>query len=250
MFVGESGSGKTVAEASFPKPMEFMDFDGRIRGLLGAPWVDRSQIKYEYYPPRSPNLITKLNGKLEGMMGAVSVGQPLPETFITDSITNQNYAFICQAIPITHAERKSGPGGKWIGPIAMAGPEDYGLEAQACYDYISFLKSLPIPNVIISAHVVPTYSKEDPDNPFSATIISGERLSIRDKISANIQTNFDHIFKFERTTVNEKEKFWVTFRGGIARTAYANLPGGKHDVTGKNFYEFMMEKLNPPGEKK
>ena len=35
-------------------------------------------------------------------MTASSVGQPIPNTFITDSITSETYAFICQAIPLTH----------------------------------------------------------------------------------------------------------------------------------------------------
>lgn len=243
LFVGRSGSGKTVAEASFPKPIEFMDFDGRIRGLLGAPWIDRSEITYTYYPPKMDGLIPALNKKLEGMMTMASVGQPLPKTFVTDSITNQNYAFICQSIGLTHTgSNKAGDKkGRFIGPIAMAGIEDYGLEAQAAYDYMAFMKSLPFQNIIVSAHYIDRFGKDPAsDSEYAPSVLIGKKLSIRDKISENIQTHFDHIFEFERKVVNGHEKFYVLFRGDLARTSYEKLPEGQIDITGKNFYEVMM----------
>ena len=122
----------------------------------------------------------------------------------------------------------------------MWGPEDYGLEAQATYDYIAFLKSLPIPNIIISAHIIDRYGKADPDNAYSESVVIGEKLSIRDKISENIKSHFDHLFKFERNADGGQEKFYVTFRGGIARSSYSWLPFGRQDITGKDFYQFMM----------
>ena len=64
---------------------------------------------------------------------------------------------------------------------------------------------------------------------------------LRDKIGENIKTHFDHIFKFERQTINGQDKFFVTFRGDIARTSYSQLPSGRQDITGKNFYEYLMK---------
>ena len=136
MFVGRHHSGKTVAEASFPKPIDFEDFDGRIGGAQ-VPWLDQSGISYTYWPPKMPNMIGKLNEKLEGMLAASQIQTAgniqLPKTHVTDSITNQCYSFICQAIGLTHfqdSEKKTGKRGRWIGPIQMAGIEDYGLESQ------------------------------------------------------------------------------------------------------------------------
>lgn len=234
LFVGESKSGKTVAEASFPKPIHVMEFDGRIRGLLGAPWIKRDEITYTPYTPKQPNLIGTLNSELDGMLGLAIAGRLPTNTLCTDSITSLNHAFITQSIPLTHTGSK----GRWIGPIAMAGMEDYGLEAQATYDYIAFMKSLPITNVIVSAHVIPTYGKEDPDNPFSPNVVTGEKLSIREKIAANIAIHFDHVFRFEVNPA--RDKYFVTFRGGLASTSYAELPSGKIDITGKSLYEVMM----------
>jgi hypothetical protein len=234
--VGRSGSGKTVAEASFPGDKHFMDFDGRIGGLDGVDWIDRDKITYDYYPPRDKQLIGNINKKLDAWLVASSVGQHIPETLVTDSITSETYAYLCQSIPLTH----NGQSGKWLGPVAMAGPADYGLEAQATYDYMSFLRSLPINNIIVSAHYVDRYGKADQSNPYSENIVIGKKLSVRDKIGENIQIYFDHIMEFEREVVNDEERFYVTFRGDLARTSFSWLPAGKHDITGKNFYEFMI----------
>lgn len=240
LFVGPSGAGKTVAELSFEKPLDVEDFDGRIGGGQ-VPWLDMTGITYDYYAPKDPQLITKLNNKLDNylnaakLIGASSVIQ-LPKTHVTDSITNQTFAFLCAALPLTHGDvdkKRS----RWLGRVAMAGPEDYGFEAQAIYDYIAFLKSIPVRNVIVSAHFVDRYGKSDPDNPFSESIVIGKKLSVRDKIGTNIQTSFDHIFEFER----DVDRFYVTFRGDLARTSYDWLPKGRHEWTRKPFYEWMMK---------
>lgn len=248
MFVGRHHSGKTVAEASFPRPIDFEDFDGRIGGAQ-VPWLDMKDIEYTYWPPKQPNMIQKLNDKLVNMLALSQMqmagGLRLPKTHVTDSITNQCAAFISQAIAITHVgEDGKGKRGRWIGPVQMAGIEDYGLEAQGMGDYVAFLKSLPIQNIILSAHLIDQYGfakdEDGDDMPFAPRVVVGQKLSIRDKIGENIQTSFDHIFKFERETVGKEDKFFVTFRGGIACTSYDWLPYGRHDWTKKPFYEFMM----------
>lgn len=255
MFVGRHHSGKTVAEMSFPKPLQVEDFDGRITGGQ-VPWLDLKGIKYEPWPPRMEGFIQKLNQKLENMLSAAQMQMmgsaagdiiSLPKTHVTDSITNQTFAFIAHALGLTHEKEYEGKkikAGRWIGPIKMAGPEDYGLEAQATYDYFSTLRSMPIPNVIVSAHLVDMYgfAKDDEGNDliYAPKIVTGQKLSIRDKIGENIQTMFDHVFKFERETVGQTDKFYVTFRGGIACSAFDWLPYGRQEWTKKPFYEFMM----------
>ena len=253
MFVGRHHSGKTVAEASFPKPIDFEDFDGRIGGA-SVPFLDLKDITYTYWPPKMPNLIQKLNEKLDNMFAisqiqtSAAAGLRLPTTHVTDSITNQCFAFICQSISLTHMREddngKKRKSGRWIGPVGMAGPEDYGLESQGMGEYVAFLKSLPIQNVILSAHLVDQYGfdkDEDGDDLiYAPKVVVGQKLSIRDKIGENIQTSFDHIFKFERETDGKRDKFFVTFRGGIACTSYSWLPFGRQEWTDKNFYEFMM----------
>lgn len=247
LFVGRSGSGKTVAACSFDKPVQNEDFDGRIGGAQGLSFQSEEGISYNAWPPKSSGLITKLNETLEGYHSLAILGSPIPKTHITDSITNMTQTFVSQALEVTHQRADSKKGqekrGRYLGAIAMPGPEDYGLESQATYDYIAFIKSIPFQNVIVTAHLLQEWGKPKDDAgdpmPYEANIVIGEVLSCRPKIGENIQTSFDHIFRFERETVGREEKYYVNFRGGIARTSYNWLPSGRQEWTKKNFKEFM-----------
>lgn len=265
MFVGRSGSGKTVAAVSFPKPVEVEDFDGRIGGAQieengkQVLWLPLKDVNYNYYPPRKEGMVQELNDHLEQLNNNYKLAPAIqvPVTHVTDSITNECYAFICQSIPLTHwytdEKGKKTPKGRWIGAISMSGPEDYGFESQGIADYVSWLKTLPIPNIIITAHFVDVYGKPKDENgnelPYANSEVVGKKLSIRDKIGENIQTHFDHIFEFER----KKDRFFVTFKGGdMARTSWSWLPKGEKEWTGKNFHQFMMsfKKEQPSAEEK
>jgi hypothetical protein len=236
LFVGPTKSGKTVAECSFPGPIKVLDFDGRIRGILGAPWIDKSQIDYEAYPPRvganDKPVYQRINNDLEALLIMCTNGQNRYKTIILDSLTSETFAILCDAVSLTK--------GKMIGTTKMAGPEDYGFEATNTYNILAFLRSLPIQNIIVSAHVVDKYGKKNPSDPYSESVVVGEKLSVRDKIGENVGIYFDHCFRFDREVVADKERFTVQFRSDLASTSYPNLPFGKVDITGKNFYEEML----------
>lgn len=245
LFIGESGTGKTCAACSFPKPVENLDFDGRIRGAMGLPWLDINGVTYESFPPRENGMIARLNKKLEAMQVIADMAgmspMTLPKTEILDSLTSECFAMVMQAMPLTHSNDKDDKKkGKYLGVTPMAGPEDYGFEAQTTYSLMSWLRSMPIQNVIVSAHVIPVYGKADPSNPYSENIPIGEKLSVRDKIGANVQIYFDHIFRFRKYEAGNFDKFTVQFQGGLCRTAWSFLPRGEIDITGRNFYELLM----------
>lgn len=243
LFVGKSGTGKTVAGCSFPKPLHADDFDGRIGGAQDLSFQDTEGIDYTYFPPKQPALISSINKHLELYLTnamlltkSMNSGIDFPKTWLLGSLTNATFAFRAQAMSLTHADGK----GRVLGGVSLSGPEDYKLEAQVTYDYIAFLKSLPLQNVILDAHIVDRYGKSNPDDKYSESVVIGEKLSITDKLGENVQTHFDHIFKFEREADSRSERFFVWFRGGIARSSYSWLPLGRHEWTGRNFYEFMM----------
>lgn len=259
LFVGKSGSGKTCAECSFPKPIKVLDFDGRIRGILGAPWIDRSSgIDYEYYPPRvgKPGAAQmkftyeRVNNDLEALYTLCQVGQNRYQTLILDSLTTMTYALICDSIPLSH--QQGGPGGskkgKYMGSLPMAGPEDFGFENTNSQNIMAYLRAIPIPNIIVSAHIVDRYGlpiKVENDGTahevdYADRVIVGEKLSIRDKLAENIPVYFDHVFRFDKDFVNNREKFKVQFRSDLARTSYGKLPN-EIDVTGKSFYDAMIK---------
>lgn len=239
-FLGRSKSGKSFAAASFPKPILVHDFDGRARGMLGAEGLvpDLDQIEVNAYPPKGgmEKFLNNLN-ILELQLQTKSCPY---KTLILDSITTQTHACIVEAMGLTK--------GKMIGKQKMAGPEDYGYEAQQTYAVLDFLKAMPI-NVIVSAHLVDKFGKVNPSDPYSASDVVGEKLSIRDKIGENLLLNFDEVYRFERREGLTGMKHYVKFRSDIAATTYRQLPNGEVDITNKNFYQTWLELINK-GENK
>lgn len=247
LLVGASGTGKTAFACSFPGETYVMDFDGRIRGLLGCPWIDRSKVEYDSFPPKMEGLLKKVDDKLEVMSINGRNGQLKTKNIILDSVTSETYAMLTQAVALTHSlGGKDSTGqnrnkvGKYIGSVAMADPGDYGFEATNTYNIISCLRSIPGVNIFVTAHVVQMYGKTNPDDSYSPSVVIGEKLSLRDKISENIQVYFDHIFRFNKYEVNDEIKHTVKFRSDIARTAYAALPNGEIEITGKSGWEVMQ----------
>lgn len=240
LFVGPSKNGKTVAACSFPGPIKVMDFDGRIAGILGAPWIDKSQVDYDYYPPRVGSsdkpTYEKVNDDLELLLVNARNGTNKYKTLIVDSLTSAAFAMLCDAIPLTHQKGK----GKSIGTLKMPDPGDYGFEAINISNLLACLRSIPGMNVIVSAHVIDKYGRANPEDAYSEKVVVGEKLSLRDKIAENSGIYFNNCFRFDKEMLGEREKYTVQFRSEIAGTSLANLPNGKHDITGKNFYNELM----------
>lgn len=251
LFCGPSGCGKTVAAASFPAPWNW-DFDGRIRGVKGAPWLEGRKIGYTYYPPKvGPNVVTKtvwerFNQDLEVLMINCTNNQRPFDTGILDSLSSMTLAFVLDALPITHAgNNKAGSqSGRFIGKMPMAGPDDYNFESTGTASVLAFLRSIPLPNLIVSAHLIDRYGKTNPEDPYSPSIVIGQKLSLRDKISAVVPTYFDHVFEFTREMHNDGPHFIVVTRSDFARTTFSKLPT-RMDITNLDFYKELMRYALP-----
>ena len=257
LFVGPKHSGKTCAACTVrssdeTKRIKVLDADGRIRGILGCPWIKRNLIDYDYFTPKisqgNQNFYTRLNNSLEGLIGQCNSMVNPYETYIADSLTAVCANFIQDALPLTHTGSKGEAKGKSFGVLQMPGPEDYGFESTGTASFLSCLRSLPIKNVIVTAHVIDKYDKPRLPNgqkdTFADSIVVGEKLSLRDKISANIGIYFDHIFRFDRRMVGEQEHFYVEFIGDLACTSFPGIIVGEHDITGKNFWKYLMSLLS------
>jgi hypothetical protein len=250
LFVGPKHSGKTVAACSWrtTKRIKVLDGDGRIKGILGAPWIDKDKIDYDYFAPRiagnKETFFERVNNDLDALLVQIETGRCPYETYVSDSATAFCNNLIIDAVPLTHAEGK----GKKLGTLNMAGPEDYGFESTGMNSYLSFLRSLKI-NVIMTAHVVDKYDKpmitdqrgRTYKDQYADSIKVGEKLSLRDKISANVSIYFDHIFRFDRQMVQGDEHFYVEYIGDIACTSFPGLKPGTHDITGKDFRKFTLD---------
>ena len=248
LFCGPSGSGKTGAAASFDNP-HIWDFDGRVRGILGCPWLKDKKISYQYYPPKvgaSVNLKTvweRYNQDLEVLMINCNNGTRPFDTGVFDSISSYTLALVLDALPITHASndaRGGKAGGRFIGKMPMAGPDDYNFESTGTASTLAFLRSIQIPNIIVSAHLIDRYGKTNPDDPYSPSIVVGQKLSLRDKISAIVPTYFDHVFEFSREMHNDGPHFIMTARSDFARTTFSKLPT-RNDITNLNFHDYIMK---------
>ena len=250
LFIGRSGSGKKVAACSFPHPIKYYDFDGRIRGLLGASWVERKGIDYTYYPPVArlgESTFQNLNKDLEALQTQAISGQLPYKTIVLASLTGEALAFLNDSIPLTHQGKK----GRSIGALNMPDPGDYGYQSVAMHQVISFFRSVPGINLIVCAHMIERYGQvPGPDgtiNPYGEKVVVGERLALTDKLGETIPAFFDNIFRFEKQEVNGRIKHYAAFRGDLPRTTYAGLPNGSVDITDKDFYQYLLSKTAPSG---
>lgn len=239
LFVGKSGSGKTGAACTFPGITENWDFDGRIRGLLGCPWVDRKNVVYEVFPPKEPGMILRLMNKIDMMQTMAVAGKLAINNLVLDSLTSETFAMLCQAKPLTIAEKTVDTKGKRVAGIRMTSPAEYLFSSDTTYNLLASLRSIPGLNLIVTAHLIDRWDKLE-DDEYGESVVVGEKLSITDKLAENVPAYFDHIFRFSKRTINGDDKHSVRFRGDIARTTFIDLPKGDIDITGKNFYNTMM----------
>lgn len=258
LFIGASGSGKSCAAFSFikkyideangkpKKKIKVFDIDQRIRGMLGATWLSEytEYVNFTQYSPFDG--FSSIEKELDVIALQAKMHQSEYGLIVMDSLTSQTHMLLNEGIKLldASAQQSKEKGHRIIGSVKMAGPADYGYEAKATYDIFDYLRSLPL-DVIVSAHVVPQWGREDPDNPYSPTIEVGEQLSVRNKIGVNIQIYFDEVYRFSKTG---SQSFDVQFRTDIAKTAHRNLTAGNHNITGVSFYDYWLKLLK--GEKK
>ena len=237
LFISTSGGGKSSAAATFPKPLKFFDFDQRIRGILWEQKLvpDFDKIEYDSYLPAIDGF-PKVEKELETIQTTIAVKQPSYKTLVFDSLTNQLRMFLTDAMELTK--------GITIGTLRKPSIGDFGYEAEACYQVFDFLRSIPI-NIIVTAHIVPRFGKEDPSKEYSENVEVGQKLSIRDKIGANIMSFFDEVYEFKREEIGNKIKHFVKFQGELARSVHPGLHvSGWHDITDRNFYDLWKEMVD------
>jgi hypothetical protein len=258
LFVGPSGDGKKCAAATFSKlgPLVYLDFDMRIRGLLGCSWVDRTNIDYNSYPTKNDvTVFERLNKDLDQLYNSWRAGQCKYKTIVLSSITGASRGLLQDSLTITYKgqDGRMKDISRTLGPLKIAGMENFRFINNGVMQILSFLQSLPL-NIIVIGHTVPVFEAKDPDDPFSERVAVGHKLAMSDTLGALIPGLFDNVFRFERKITGSgnsvKIKFMVEFRGQLSRTTYNSLPDGQIDITGKNFYDLIQGYLEPKDAKK
>lgn len=250
LFVSRFGAGKSTAAYSYPHPIKVLDTDMNIRGGISSPWINRKGIDYVPILVKDPKMVfQQLNDEFEALSVLCKMNQCPYQTLVLDSATWTANGLLLDALPLTHTRNNTGgESGRKLGPIDMAGPSDYGFQSTGILQIVAYLRSLPIRHIIVTAHLVNRYGRRKNSegkviDPYGPTEIVGEQLALTDKIAETLPTSFGNIFRFEKRDTGNGLKFTFEAQGEMARTTYP-LPYGEIDITGRSFYDLLMERVN------
>jgi len=191
LFRGEPGTRKSSSALSFPKPIYYFDFDGKMEALglpLRAWSINPKDVQFDSYTDWN-----SAKKKLELFQLNCSF-----KTIVIDSITSCADAINRQTLKI---KGKDG-GGKTIASIPVNSIEDFNAEDSALKELIALLKDIKSfhkINVILVAHVIQKEMKTADGKTHMSRVIVTAGKGIAQKIPAycgeiyhfNIKTDFD-----------------------------------------------------------
>jgi hypothetical protein len=173
LFKGEVGTRKSTCALSFPKPIYFFDYDGKMDALAlpQKAWgISDKDIHYDYYTDWQNAKI-----KLEGFQTTCPY-----KTLVIDSVTSWADAINRQTL-------KTKGSGKMIGTIPVNSIEDFNAEDSALKEGIALLKDIKKYhkiNIILIAHIIQREVKSaDGQTHMSRTIVTAGK-AIAQKIPA------------------------------------------------------------------
>lgn len=192
LFKGEPGTRKSTCALSFPKPIYYFDYDGKI-DALGLPilnWkLNQNEIVSDYYSDWD-----SAKQRLE-----LFQAQCKYKTIVIDSITSLADAINRQTLKTKQAD---GGSGKRVGTIPVNSIEDFNAEDSALKEMIALCKNIKKNhkvNIILVAHVVQKEMKSSDGKTHMARLIVTAGKGIAQKIPAycsevyhfNIKMGFD-----------------------------------------------------------
>lgn len=190
LFTGEPGTRKSTCALSYPKPIYFFSFDGKMNALtipMRAWGVNASEISFDDYSDW-----TKARTKLESFR----VNCPF-KTIVIDSITSCADYMLRQVLELKAGKtRQSGASaGKSIGGIAVNEIEDFNAESAGLTELIALTKDIHKfhkIDVILIAHLIRTEQKSlDGKVNVSRTIVTAGK-----KPAAKIPAYCDETYHF------------------------------------------------------
>jgi len=200
LFKGEPGTRKSTAALSFPKPQYWFSHDKKMNNLLTpmSKWgVNKSDIHYDSY-----NDFAKMQQKVQQLKL-----NPHPyKTIVLDSLTSCVDSILWQTkrekAGIT---RQSGQqAGIKIAGIQVNEQEDFNAEDSALAEIVREFKDIHEYfriNIIIIAHVLITYSKENSKTVVSRTIITAGK-----KACLKIPAYCEEVYHFNIASSIEADK--------------------------------------------
>lgn len=253
LLISPSGAGKTVIGASWPGKYFCLDFEDRIRGIFGVPWlkdkIAAGDIEFESFVPRKDGIkmgIDNIYKCLQILEVRVNRGEiqniqlsstsALIRYLINESLNNK----------ITNA-----PKHYQIGSVELPQKQDYNYTAVCMANVIyTNLKSFKC-NVFVDSHlkdkVIASPTAEDPDR----TIVTGRTLKAPGQLADEIPTWFDETWELEvdDTIKSQTPRRYALFKSKLAKSAFLGIPH-RVEYTDKNLYELIKQYIVKGEQKK
>lgn len=153
LFISDNGNGKTVAAASFPGPIKFFDFDGRMKPVKKF-YPNRTDIDYDIVGMEETRPGPNWPGSL-GLMDFCKVYEDLQDycpwnTIVVDSLTAMTATIVAFQLGIKGTQ---GKGKKLSSGIQVPSWDEFNGETSVVQQVLDISKVLPC-NVIFTAHPV------------------------------------------------------------------------------------------------
>lgn len=223
LFVGANGRGKTCAAATFPGPIKFYDFDGRMQPVKYM--FPEKDIEYETYDARNYHVFA-------GEFNSLTDHCPW-KTIVIDSVTSLSMTLILYQLRLRASGRKVSGG------IDVTGWDEINGETVSISQILNTCLCLPC-HVIFTAHPVARTQILDGKSVQSQTLVS-----YGNKINSILPGRFNEIywFKFEPSIDTSKAAKRLVYTVGseeeFAKTALP-LPS-VIDITNKSLYDIIQD---------
>lgn len=240
LFTGHPGTRKTSAAASYPGPIYFFDFDGRMAPVKKV-FPERNDVFFDTYNSFEPaNRIMKRWMK-DGPDDAPN-GEKY-KTIVVDSLTTVSKKIIRDSKAILR------PGGNknQKGSIQVTEIEDFNYETAGLEDLVSFLKTMNEDfklNTILTAHLLVWDEAIAGKENIGKTQQKSQLLTAGKKVAPYIPVVFDEVYHFEAEYSLDGTKcraFTDVYAEHFAKTALP-LPY-MIDFTNKPFYDQIKNHL-------
>jgi hypothetical protein len=230
MFVGGNGGGKSVAAASFPAPIKFFDFDGRMKPIK------------LFYPNADIDYVT-VGSKSNGRLGIIDFYDFCKEfeslqdncpwaTVVIDSFTNLSNTAVTYQL-MARGGFHSFKGKKTTSGLPIPGFEEFNGETTSLSQILDIAKVLPC-NIIFTAHPLVKVETIGENKSRRYTTIS----SYGTKIASFAPTMFDDIWLFERDGEGQDQQRMVWTAGrDMTKTALPLDP--VYNITGRRLYPLI-----------
>jgi len=218
LLIGDSGTGKTCFAASLPKPMLYLDFDGKVDSAAqffkGADWLDQVDVRQLQASLISDPIdeFMKITREIE------SKAKALPwKTLVIDSVSTYSQAALKHIVRTNPGIKRS--------PKDNPGLQDYGILKREFQRVIPGILGLPM-NIVMIGHI-----KIDKDETTGEIIRScntdgafGRDMPIyfkevyrtyvkNGKYMAQTQADFKYACRTQRGLPNEIELSYENIRG-------------------------------------